>query len=213
MDFSQPFRTLAPTLDGAVLRVLARVDGALTTQQVIDLCDDGSPAGIRKVLRRLSDQGVVVEERIGRNYTFHANRDHLVWPAVELLLNAPQRLDERIKTNVEAWEAPPLSVELFGSVASGEATAESDVDILIVKPNMPTDDEDAWDRNVARLRDDVERWTGNPCETLEVSPAELVEMQAANEPILASSRITVSGADVDTMIRAARIAAAKGSKS
>lgn len=197
MDFSQPFRTLAPTLDGVVLRVLARVDRALTTQQVISLCGSGSPAGIRKVLQRLAGQGVVLEERIGRNFAYRANREHLVWPAVEMVLNSSVRLVEQIKAHVEGWEAPPLSVELFGSVASGDATPESDIDVMIVRPPIGPDQIEAWDASVAALRDAVERWTGNPCETLEMSPVELVEMKAANEPVLASPRAYVSGMSID----------------
>jgi len=74
VDFSQPFRAVTPTLDGSVPRVLARTTHPLTRQQVADLVGKASEAGVRKVLRRLAQQGVVIEQRTGRQYPYVGNR-------------------------------------------------------------------------------------------------------------------------------------------
>lgn len=186
MDFSQPFRTLTPTLDGPVLRVLAKSKTSMTRRQVTDLVNRASEAGVRKVLSRLAEQGIVIEERIGSNYTYAANREHIMWPAVEIIMDSHNRLEEKIREYVEAWTIQPFSVELFGSVAAGTSSSESDIDVMIYRPHI--DDESAlcWDEQVADLSSQVERWTGNVCEVLEIDPPALVEMSSNKEAVLSS---------------------------
>ena len=200
MDFSQPFRALTPTLDGPVLRALARSRSAMTRQQIVILAGEGSEAGIRKVLNRLVEQGIVIQERIGTHYTYAANREHILWPAVEIVASAHDKLDERIRSRVEEWEIQPLSVELFGSVATGLSTRESDIDLMVVSPHMAHDKEDAWDQQIDDLRESVERWTGNVCEILVMDSPRLVEAKASQEPTLASPRVSLVGDKIDLML-------------
>lgn len=168
----------------------------MTRQQVADLVGEASEAGVRKVLRRLAEQGVVIEQRIGTHYTYVANREHILWPAVEVLMGAADRLDTRIREHVEGWEIPPLSVELFGSVAAGTSTAESDVDLMIYRSQLTDDQVELWDSQVAQLRMAVERWTGNVCEILEIDPPTLVAMAAEDEPVLKAPRVPISGLNI-----------------
>lgn len=196
VDFSQPFRAVTPTLDGPVLRVLARTTHPMTRQQVADLIGEASEAGVRKVLRRLAEQGVVIEQRIGTHYTYVGNREHIMWPAVEVLMSAAHRLDTTIREHVEAWKVPALSVELFGSVAVGTSTADSDIDLMVYRPSLTEDQVGLWDSQVAELRMAVERWTGNACEILEIDPRTLVEMAAEDEPVLRTPRVPISGLNI-----------------
>lgn len=206
VDFSQPFRTVTPTLDGPVLRALAASQSALTRTQVLRLVDEGSEAGVRKVLRRLVEQGIVVEEHVGSRFTYRANRQHIMWPAVEVLTSAHERLDERIQNCVTNWTIEPLSVELFGSVATGQSTSESDIDLIVVSPYLEPDQIEQWDQQVDDLRDAVQQWTGNVCEILVMDPPELIEAKANNEPTLSSRRVSLAGASIDSMIPSREIA-------
>lgn len=187
---------MTPTLDGPVLRVLARSTHPMTRQQVADLSGRASEAGVRKVLRRLAEQGVVIEQLIGTHYIYVANREHILWTAVEVIMSAADRLDARIREEVEAWEVPALSVELFGSVATGTSTVESDIDLIVYRPHVTDDKVELWESQVGDLRMAVERWTGNPCEILEVDPPTLVEMTAKGEPILRAHRVPISGLSI-----------------
>jgi len=206
VDFSQPFRALTPTLDGPVLRVLARTTHPMTRQQVADLIGEASEAGVRKVLRRLAAQGVVIEQRIGTHYTYVGNREHIMWPAVEVFMSAADRLDSTIRKHVEAWEVPALSVELFGSVAAGTSTGDSDIDLMVYRPSLTEDQVELWDRQVALLRMAVERWTGNACEILEIDPRTLVEMAAEEEPVLKAARVPISGLNIAAAVPSTQIA-------
>ena len=206
VDFSQPFRAVTPTLDGPVLRVLARTTQPMTRQQVADLIGVASEAGVRKVLRRLAEQGVVIEQRIGTHYSYVGNREHILWPAVEVFMSAADRLDTTIREHVEAWEVPALSVELFGSVAAGTSTADSDIDLMVYRPSLTEDQVELWDGQVAELRVAVERWTGNACEVLEIDPRTLVEMAAEDEPVLKAPRVPISGLNIAAAVPSMEIA-------
>ncbi len=206
MDFSHPFRVMTPTLDGPVLRVLARTTQPMTRQQVAGLAGQASEAGVRKVLRRLAEQGVVIEQRIGTHYTYVANREHILWPAVEVIMSAADRLDSRIREHVESWEVPALSVELFGSVATGTSTAESDVDLMIYRPHLADDKLQLWEGQVTELRMAIERWTGNPCEILEIDSLMLVEMKAEDEPVLRAPRVPISGLNITAALPSVQVA-------
>ena len=132
----------------------------MTRQQVADLIGVASEAGVRKVLRRLSEQGVVIEQRIGTHYSYVGNRERILWPAVEVFMSVADRLDTTIREHVVAWEVPALSVELFGSVASvaaGTSTADSDIDLMVYRPSLTEDQVELWDGQVAELRVAVER--------------------------------------------------------
>ncbi|MGH3501401.1 MAG: nucleotidyltransferase domain-containing protein [Nocardioidaceae bacterium] len=208
MDLTEPFHALMPTLDGPVLRVLAGSTEPMSRQQITNLVGDASEAGVRKVLRRLSQQGIVLEQRIGSQYTYAANRDHIVWPAVEVVMSATRRLDEKIRALVDEWEIDPLSVELFGSAATGVATVESDVDLMLYRPHLSASEQSVWDDQVPRLRAAVERWTGNPCEILEIDPPTLINMAAQNEAVLRSPRQSIAGLNLAAAIPPTEVAKA-----
>lgn len=172
----------------------------MTRPQILALTEGGSEAGIRKVLSRLVNQGIVIEERLGTHFTYLANREHILWPAVQIIVSAHDRLDERIESRVEEWKIQPLSVELFGSVVTGESTSDSDIDLMVVRPYLTDRQGEDWDVQIDQLRESVERWTGNACEILVLDSPGLVEAMASGEPVLASPRVTVAGGSIDAMM-------------
>lgn len=206
MDFSHPFRALTPTLDGPVLRVLAKSMSPMTRRQVTDLVDRASEAGVRKVLNRLAEQGIVIEERIGSNYTYAANREHIMWPAVEIVMDSHNRLEEKIREYVKSWTIQPFSVELFGSVATGTSTSESDIDVMIYRPHIDDESTLCWDEQVADLSAQVERWTGNVCEILEIDPPTLVELSSNKEATLLAPSRPLIGVRAGSVFQSAEFA-------
>lgn len=180
----------------------------MTRQQITRLVADASEPGIRKVLRRLADQGIVLEQRVGTQYTYLANRDHLMWPAVEAASTLTERLDGQIRSHVESWSTTAISVELFGSAATGRATSDSDIDLILYRPHLTEDEQVTWDGQVADLRSAVERWTGNPCEIVEIDPRALIEMAAENEPVLRSPMQAISGIRLATAVPSTPLAKA-----
>lgn len=193
VDFSAPYRILTPTLDGPVLRALAGVEGHMTRAQIQQQVEDASEAGIRKTLVRLVEQGIVIEDRIGSRYTYAANREHLLWPAVETLLSARRLLADKVEETTMRWEIPPISVELFGSVAQGASTESSDIDLLIVRPQLDDEESDTWDEQVGELHDSVVRWTGNACDIVTLDPDEFGAALERDDPVATSYTNTLAG--------------------
>lgn len=56
---------VTPTLDGDVLTVLARAESDYTISDLPRVIGRGSTEGIRRVLRRLVDQGIVDRQQVG----------------------------------------------------------------------------------------------------------------------------------------------------
>lgn len=163
-----------PTLDTAVLEALDRTTTPLSLTSVHRLAGEGSLSGVRKTLQRLVETGLVDAEGTPPRYVL--NREHLAYPAVEGLTRTRQRLMQRITERVGEWSSEPLYVGVFGSVARGDAVIGSDVDVLVV--GEPSDDE------VSALVAAIERWVGSYTQIVILSPEELKDAIAVNEPIL-----------------------------
>lgn len=196
MDFSDPLATVVPSLDGPVLWVLARSTEPLSIGQVAARVHRGSEAGVRKVLNRMIASGIVREWMVGRRALYVANREHLAWPAVEILVRTKDALGERIRAEVELWPVAPVSVELFGSIVTGDAGPQSDIDLLVLRPDDVVPGDDAWGEAMFRLVGEIETWTGNPVDVLELSVSEFVDMGLRGEPVLRTPRVAVAGLDL-----------------
>jgi Nucleotidyltransferase domain len=182
MDFHRPLGVVTPTLDGDVLAVLAGADVALTGRALHRRIGHASAEGTRLAAERLVRQGIVSRERVGGAVIYRLNREHLAAPSIERLATLRLELIERLRETIAAWEIHPLLVVLFGSVARGEATAESDVDILVIGPSPLDEDEAVWREQVSRLQSAVTAWTGNDTRVLELGAAEATANDA--EPVL-----------------------------
>ena len=66
------------------------------------------------------------------------------------------------------------AVGLFGSIARGEGSAASDVDLAVIAPN-------GWDRRV-EMTDAVRTLLGNDCDVLVFAPTEFEERARGGEP-------------------------------
>jgi predicted nucleotidyltransferase len=172
VELNRPLATVTPTLDGDVLAVLAQQEMAFTTGQLHRVLDGYSEEGIRKVLVRLTRQGVVHSERIGNAYSYRLNLDHLAAGPIRELARIPQTLLQRLEARLERWACPPTYAAVFGSAARGTMRPDSDLDLLLVRADeTPTD---IWDEQVSGLVAEISRWTGNDAHPLEYTVSELV---------------------------------------
>jgi len=171
MELNRPLATITPTLDGDVLAVLAQHDATFTTGQLHRVLNRYSEEGIRKVLLRLTRQGVVHSQRVGNAYSYRLNRQHLAADPIIQLARLPRTLLQRLEDRLNSWAFPPTYAAVFGSAARGTMTEDSDLDLLLVR----ADDTPIhiWDEQVADLVADVSRWTGNDTRPLEYTVSEL----------------------------------------
>lgn len=91
---------------------------------------------------------------------------------------------------------------VYGSLARGDSTASSDIDLLLVVDEQP-EDLDPWTEQLGDLSLKVETWTGNPLQTVTRSTTQLAELAAVREPIVRGWRedgIVIFGSDVGTLL-------------
>ena len=185
MDLSDPTRTITPTLDGAVLAVLATAGRPLTVGQVAEQAARGSEIGIRRVLARLAVQGIVRATLVGRNQVHELNREHVAARAAESLAGLRSELWRRFRDELESWEPTPLYACVFGSAARGDGDESSDIDLLVVRSPLAGDT--AWEAQVDRLRGLVAGWTGNRLQVVDLSPDEWRSPGKSLRPMLAQA--------------------------
>lgn len=196
MQLNRPFAAVTPTLDGDVLAVLATTDSTYTISQLNRIIDTASGEGIRKVLTRLTAQGIVLHDRVGRTGTYRLNTEHLAAePIMALARLAPMFLD-RLKRHLGSWGATVRYATVFGSAATGRMTPDSDIDLLLVRASAHHDDDDTWDARVTELARLITAWTGNDGRIIEYTEDEFHAAAAAAEPLLrdiAEHGLTVAG--------------------
>lgn len=174
MDVSAPATAAVPGVAGHVITALLPTTEPQTETEVARACPAVSHVGVRKALHRLAANGVVL--RVPGGYVI--NREHLVFPALELLDGLHGRLRERIREALQEWGGAVMCMGMFGSMARRDGDTESDIDLLLV-----SDDADAEDFSLD-LAASVERWTGNYCQVTTLTRKELRRMKRVGEPIV-----------------------------
>ena len=184
MDVGHPIRAVIPTLDGPVLEVLAGTTHPLTTLEIHRLAGVGSGMGVRRVLTRLAGEGIAHADHRRNAIYYTANRDHLAWPAIAILARLRASFHQRLSAEIAGWSIRPIHASLFGSAARGDGDASSDVDVLLVKPDLDASDDENWEDQVDRLRAAVAALTGNRCQALVVTRDRIAEHIEASDPLV-----------------------------
>ncbi len=150
------------------------------------------------MLHRLVSHGLVTVQEAGPASLFVLNRDHVAANIAEGLIRLRAELIERVRREIKSWRSQPLHASVFGSAARGDGHTDSDVDLLIVRPNAVPEDDGAWREQLHLLAEKIERWSGNHASLHELSPVQLAAAVRRKEPIVASlgeQSITLAGAD------------------
>ena len=137
MDLTDPTRCVAPSLDTAILAVLAASGRPLTVGEVALNAARGSEIGIRRSMARLVEQGIVKATEMGRNRVHEINDDHVAAPIALLLAGLRLELWKRMRHELGEWNPKPSVACVFGSAARREGGPDSDIDVLLVHPPFP----------------------------------------------------------------------------
>ena len=96
---------------------------------------------------------------------------------------------------------------LFGSAARGDGGLDSDIDLLIVRPDGVDEEDSAWRAQIDLLYDRVRAWTGNPAAIVDVGADDLPHLIERNPPVLDSIRregIDLASTRIGRLLRATR---------
>ena len=174
MLFNLPFSGLIPGAKGAVLSVLLRTGKPMTGRHVSSMVGDThSLWAVQAALKELVTSGLVVAETYGRATLHRLNDRHALVPALRSMAH-PVEVLSRVVTGVSAGAK---TVILFGSIARGEATPDSDVDLAVIAPA-------GWS-GATSLQDAIWEGLGNNCDVLVFTPDEF-RQKAVTEPVVAS---------------------------
>lgn len=185
MQFQHPLSVVTPTLDGDVLTALAHAEAWFTANQLQRVMPRAwSTEGIRKTLRRLTEQGIVDAEQVGRASHFRLNREHLAARPVIELANLRAALVTRIGDELRNAQQPPVYGAIFGSAARGDMRPDSDIDIFVVTSNET--DPVWWETFTDRISRQLTRWTGNDARVFHLQESAARSAAATGDPVLLS---------------------------
>jgi hypothetical protein len=184
VDVAKPWTAVTSPLLGSILMVLIGTTEPLTGREVHRLSGVGSQEGVRKALQRLTSHGLVRSIEKRGTSLFTLNRSHLAAPAVEILTSMRGELIQRVRQAVAGWTIQPLHLSLFGSTARGDGGSNSDIDLLLVRPDNVDSLDPEWDSQVGNLREAIHGWTGNYVSYMEQSREELRALFASGSPLL-----------------------------
>ncbi|MBI2238519.1 MAG: nucleotidyltransferase domain-containing protein, partial [Actinobacteria bacterium] len=92
---------------------------------------------------------------------------------IRRLADVRTELLEGLRRTAAEIRPAPVSLVLFGSFARGDASAESDLDVLAVRPRSVLEGDDGWTSALAGWTDRARRLSGNAVNLVEVGQEEL----------------------------------------
>jgi len=185
MNLSEPLDGITSAVEAAALRVLARADTGFSGRQVHTLAGVGSTSSVHRALTGLVRIGVVTAEPSPPSIMYRINRQHVLWPVIELGLAARTRVFEGIRDfcKEQLPKTLGLTVMVYGSVARRDSTLDSDIDLFVVYPDGI--DEDARSDISYQIANYLQRTTGSEAQLYAVERTELSQRIAENDPLVA----------------------------
>jgi hypothetical protein len=207
VNLSFPYTVALSKTDGAVLSVLAGTTRHLGGREVARLAGV-SQNGAWRALRRLVDQGVVIEQAAGgRSMLYTLNRDHLAAQPIITLTRLRSILIERLKERLGGWEVQPIHASIFGSAARGDGDTESDIDVLVIRPRDVEEEDERWRSQIDSLAGAIHSWTGNHAGIAEISERDLARLRRERPPVIENvdaEGITLIGDEPSSLFRRRR---------
>lgn len=168
VDFVHPVQAVVPGAQGRVLAVLAETTAPLNLSTLARLAGV-SVAQASRVMPGLVELGLVERREIPPSSQFRLIRENVAAQAIIELARSREAALSQIGSSAADFPIPPVSVIVFGSIARGDADRESDLDVIVVRPDDVDDDDDAWATAIERWRSAAQAIAGNTVEVLEVT--------------------------------------------
>jgi predicted nucleotidyltransferase len=152
--------------------VLLRTGAPLTGRRIHALADRHSLGAVQQALRDLERIGVITTETIGRAGVHRINEHHEATASLRSMASPIEMLTRVVREAASDAEA----VIAFGSVARGEARADSDIDLVVIAP-------DPWNGR-ADLQRAVQERLGNDCDVLHLTREDFARAPEDREPVV-----------------------------
>jgi predicted nucleotidyltransferase len=87
---------------------------------------------LHKELARLADAGLLLKETVGNQVLYGANRDCPIFEELASIFRKTSGLTDILASALASFSDRIVAAFIFGSMASGKETADSDVDLLVI---------------------------------------------------------------------------------
>jgi predicted nucleotidyltransferase len=166
MDLSKPIEALIPGARGRLLGALIYSGSELSTADAARLSDVSAPQASR-VLAQLVDLGIVERRDVPPAVIYRPVAGNAVIAMLTELCVLRNRVIEFARQSASQIVPTPVRLAVFGSVARGTSGAESDIDIVAVRPSQ-ADEDDNWVESLGRWSAGLEAFSGSRINVLEI---------------------------------------------
>jgi predicted nucleotidyltransferase len=206
MDFVRPIEAVIPGAQGRLLSALVETTAPLNLRTLARLAGV-SPAQASRVMPALVDLGIVERYEVPPSSQFLLARSNVAAMAVVELSRSQRTASERIGLAAASMATPPKSVIVFGSFARGEADVDSDIDLVVIRPDSIDEDDENWTAALESWREDARAITGNSVEFVEVSMSEAKSKLRGRTEFWRNVRrdgVTICGLSIDQVAELVR---------
>ncbi len=166
MDLSRPIEALIPGARGRLLGALIGSGRELSTADAARVSGVSAPQASR-VLAQLVELGIVERRDIPPAVIYRPVAGNAVIAMLTELCVLRSRVVEFAKQSAAQIAPAPVRLSVFGSVARGTSGAESDIDIVAVRPSG-ADEDDNWVESLGRWSAGLEAFSGSRINVLEI---------------------------------------------
>ena len=93
---------------------------------------DALPGTLQRELQKLTDAGVLASERVGNQVRYRANTECPIFPELAGILRKTCGLVDVLAQGIAPLADRTTAAFVFGSMASGTARADSDIDLMVI---------------------------------------------------------------------------------
>lgn len=111
--------------------IMGNPERRLYTGEIIAVLGAGRGA-VQRELNALTDAGILLREREGRQVYYRANPDCPIYPELVSLVRKTIGLVDVLKETLAVLGERVVVAFVYGSMASGAATSDSDVDLMVI---------------------------------------------------------------------------------
>ena len=127
-------------------------DAEFYLRQIVKLTSSGRGA-VQRELKNLTDAGIINREVQGRQVYYQANKNCPIYAELKNIVTKTFGMADILREELAPLAKKIATAFVYGSMASGEATASSDIDLVVVG----TVDEMALHRAVSRTENRLAR--------------------------------------------------------